>query len=56
MILTINAIDLILDMHNKGKYRMESIQAGTRDYVLKGAPGENIGHVYYSGSPSRAKD
>jgi DNA-binding NarL/FixJ family response regulator len=48
---------LILSMHDKAEYVMQSIQAGARGYVLKDAPGQDIvraietvisGGIYYS--------
>jgi DNA-binding NarL/FixJ family response regulator len=48
---------LILSMHNKAEYVLQSIRAGARGYVLKDAPGSDIvraieavlnGGVYYS--------
>lgn len=48
---------LILSMHDKAEYVMQSIQAGARGYVLKDAPGQDIVHaietvisggIYYS--------
>lgn len=48
---------LILSMHNKAEYVMQSIRAGARGYVLKDAPGSDIvraieavlnGGIYYS--------
>lgn len=48
---------LILSMHDKMEYVMQSIQAGARGYVLKDAPGRDIvlaidtviaGGIYYS--------
>ncbi|TWC64045.1 response regulator transcription factor [Herbaspirillum sp. SJZ099] len=48
---------LILSMHDKGEYVMQSIQAGARGYVLKDAPSQDIvqaietvksGGIYYS--------
>ncbi|MFC5473170.1 response regulator [Paraherbaspirillum soli] len=48
---------LILSMHDKTEYVMQSIQAGARGYVLKDAPGQDIVHaietvisggIYYS--------
>jgi len=48
---------LILSMHDKAEYVMQSIRAGARGYVLKDAPGKDIvraietvlsGGIYYS--------
>jgi len=48
---------LILSMHNKAEYVLQSIRAGARGYILKDAPGSDIvraieavlnGGVYYS--------
>ena len=42
---------LILSMHDKTEYLMQSVQAGARGYVLKDAPGKDIvisGGIYYS--------
>lgn len=48
---------LILSMHDKTEYLMQSVQAGARGYVLKDAPGKDIvqaietvisGGMYYS--------
>jgi DNA-binding NarL/FixJ family response regulator len=48
---------LMLSMHDKAEYVMQSIQAGARGYVLKDAPATDIinaidtviaGHIYYS--------
>ncbi|WDZ98358.1 response regulator transcription factor [Herbaspirillum sp. WKF16] len=48
---------LILSMHNKAEYVLQSIRAGARGYVLKDAPGSDIvraieavlnGGIYYS--------
>eukprot|EP01037_Dinobryon_pediforme_P024880 gene24880-26829_t len=48
---------LILSMHDKAEYVMQSIRAGARGYVLKDAPGKDIVHaietvlsggIYYS--------
>ncbi|MFJ2988074.1 response regulator [Collimonas sp. NPDC087041] len=48
---------LILSMHDKTEYLMQSVQAGARGYVLKDAPGKDIVHaietvisggIYYS--------
>jgi DNA-binding NarL/FixJ family response regulator len=48
---------LMLSMHDKAEYVMQSIQAGARGYVLKDAPATDIinaidtviaGHLYYS--------
>lgn len=48
---------LILSMHDKAEYVMQSIRAGARGYVLKDAPGQDIvqaietvlsGGIYYS--------
>ena len=48
---------LVLSMHDKVEYAMQSIQAGARGYVLKDAPGRDIvlaietviaGGIYYS--------
>jgi len=53
---------LILSMHDKSEYVMQSIQAGARGYVLKDAPGQDIiraieavisGGIYYSASLAR---
>lgn len=50
---------LILSMHNKAEYVLQSIRAGARGYVLKDAPGSDIvraieavlnGGIYYSAS------
>ncbi|MBO9535920.1 response regulator transcription factor [Herbaspirillum sp.] len=53
---------LILSMHDKGEYVMQSIQAGARGYVLKDAPSQDIvqaietvksGGIYYSAALAR---
>ncbi|RFB73881.1 MULTISPECIES: response regulator transcription factor [unclassified Herbaspirillum] len=53
---------LILSMHDKSEYVMQSIQAGARGYVLKDAPGQDIiraietvisGGIYYSAALAR---
>jgi DNA-binding NarL/FixJ family response regulator len=36
---------LILSMHDKTEYLMQSVQAGARGYVLKDAPGKDIVHA-----------
>ncbi|PFH09595.1 DNA-binding NarL/FixJ family response regulator [Collimonas sp. PA-H2] len=36
---------LILSMHDKMEYLMQSVQAGARGYVLKDAPGKDIVHA-----------
>lgn len=52
-----NIAVLILSMHNKAEYVLQSIRAGARGYVLKDAPGSDIvraieavlnGGIYYS--------
>jgi DNA-binding NarL/FixJ family response regulator len=53
---------LILSMHDKAEYVMQSIQAGARGYVLKDAPSQDIVHaietvrsggIYYSAALAR---
>jgi DNA-binding NarL/FixJ family response regulator len=53
---------LILSMHDKTEYLMQSVQAGARGYVLKDAPGKDIVHaietvisggIYYSAALAR---
>ena len=53
---------LILSMHDKAEYGMQSIQAGARGYVLKDAPSQDIVHaietvrsggIYYSAALAR---
>ncbi|MBV8624069.1 MAG: response regulator transcription factor [Herbaspirillum sp.] len=53
---------LILSMHDKAEYVMQSIQAGARGYVLKDAPSQDIvqaietvrsGGIYYSAALAR---
>ncbi|MFL9922710.1 response regulator transcription factor [Herbaspirillum lusitanum] len=54
---------LILSMHDKAEYVMQSIRAGARGYVLKDAPGQDIlraidtvlsGGIYYSAALAKS--